>query len=224
MKSFLTIILSVLTFQISFGQVATIQDSDGWTNVRKESNGQSEIIYRINEGELFWFDFEFESNNTDWIEIYIPKDKFCTHGYNGEMTTGFIHKSRLLALERLNPYEGTGFLFEYFVSDFDSIGKNIEYQDGKWPISINGKHMWGTDGYLPYSEIDSIKILIENKTIRIDQNLYDDLFNLQDEINIYKIKNVFVVYHWNSDGAGAYELAWVIDKKGILQRLVGTII
>lgn len=41
----------VLTFLIvtsfAFGQVAVIKDKDGFTNVRNEANGESEVIYKM---------------------------------------------------------------------------------------------------------------------------------------------------------------------------------
>ncbi|MFT5884393.1 MAG: hypothetical protein ACI9IP_000848 [Arcticibacterium sp.] len=31
-----------------------------------------------------------------------------------------------------------------------------------------------------------------------------------------------MVYQWNSDGAGAYQVVWVFSNKGLEQRLVGS--
>lgn len=53
MRQTISTIVFVLTFQSFFGQVATIQDSDGWTNIHKSPNGKSEIIHKIYENEVF---------------------------------------------------------------------------------------------------------------------------------------------------------------------------
>jgi hypothetical protein len=205
-------------------QVATIQDPDGWTNVRAEGDGEASVIHQIQEGELFWYDFEYRPQESDWIKVYVPTDRFCSDGYDSEEVVGFIHVSRLLALDSLVPYRGADFQFKYILSEYDSAGKDIQYHKGKWPVAINGKPMWGNDGYFPYSQIDDIQVTLANKPIVIDPALYVDLFNISTEFHVYKIKDLFVVYHWNSDGAGAYELAWAINKNGVVQRLVGTLL
>lgn len=60
-----------------------INDKDGYTNVRKEPNRESEILYKINDGE------EFVINNEEingWYRVINYKDK--EHW-------GWIHKSRV---------------------------------------------------------------------------------------------------------------------------------
>lgn len=84
------------------------------------------------------------------------------------------------------------------------------------------EYTWGTDGYLPYNQVDSIIIRLDSVDIPIENKLYTDLFNVQDETRIYKIKNFYIVHHKNSDGAGTYEIAWVLNENGIQQRIVGS--
>lgn len=101
MKIVLIFILPVLTFQITVGQVATIQDPDGWTNVRKAPDGKSETILKVYENEVFWYDYEEADQEQDWISIYIPKNDYCLGISEPSYIVGFIHKSRLLPLEKL---------------------------------------------------------------------------------------------------------------------------
>ena len=77
------ILTLVITFAVNliFAQVATVQDEDGWTNLRSEPNGKSSILYEVKEGELFWYDFEYNPNESDWIRVYIPEDKLTLKGY-----------------------------------------------------------------------------------------------------------------------------------------------
>ena len=221
MKSILLFILTMLSATNIVGQIGLIKDKDGWTNVRAEPNGSAEVIHRIKVGELFWYDFEVNIEKVEWIEVYVPKDNFTLNGYEGKSYVGFIHSSRLIELSELEQYEGDNFKFEYFISEFDSTGRVFTYQDNKWPIAIDNRFMWGTDGYFPYSQLDSIIITLDNQLIDVDKSLYDDLFNVRTDMEIYRIEDLYVVYHWNSDGAGGYEIAWVIDKYGIRQRLLG---
>ncbi len=64
-------------------EVFTINDPDGYTNVREEKNNKSKILFKINEGD----EFKVISKKSDWWEIEF-NDK-----------TGFVHKSRIISVE-----------------------------------------------------------------------------------------------------------------------------
>ena len=224
MKIVLSIILTVLTIQISFGQVATIQDPDGWTNVRKSPDGKSEIIQRVYENEVFWYDYEETDQEQEWISIYIPKNDYSLGKNEPDYIVGFIHKSRLLPLEKLQGYAGNDFTFEYELSAFDSTNRIIDKQDGKWITAIDGRPVWGTDGNFPKTQVDNIKVIIDGQEIEIHEVFYSDIYECDNRISIYKQGDTYFAHQWNSDGAGAYEIVWVLDKNGLKQRLVGTMI
>lgn len=222
MKIVLTFILTILTIHISFGQVAIIHDPDGWTNIRKAPNGQSEIIHKVNENEVFWYDYETTDIEQDWISIYIPKNDFCLGKSEPNYIVGFIHKSRLLPLEKLEGYSGDEFTFQYKLSDFDSTDRIVEKQDGKWVTAIDGRPVWGTDGNFPKTQVIDIEIKIEGQEIEIHKIFYSDIYECDNELSFYKNGDTYFAHQWNSDGAGAYEIVWVLDKNGLKQRLVGS--
>ena len=224
MKIILTLILTFLSIQITFGQVATIQDPDGWTNVRKAPDVKSEIILKIYENEVFWYDYEKTDQEQEWISIYIQKNNYCLEKSVTAFIVGFIHRTRLLPLELLQGYSGNDFKFEYHISDFDSTNRIIDKQDGKWVTAIGGRPVWGTDGNLPRTQVDNIKVVVDGQEIEIHEVFYSDIYECDNEISIYKNSDTYFVYQSNSDGAGAYEIVWVFDKNGLKQRLVGTII
>ena len=224
MKIVRIIILSVLTFQISFGQVATIQDLDGWANVRKAPDGQSEIILRIYENEVFWYDYEATDKEQDWISIYIPKNDFCLDKSEPNYIVGFIHKSRLLPLEKMKKYSGKKLVFKYVISDFDSTNRIVDRHEGKWIYKIDGRPVWGTDGDFPKTQVDKIEVKIDGYEIKIHKVFYSDIYECDNNFSVYKNGDNFFIHQWNSDGAGAYEIVWVLDKNGLKQRLVGTMI
>ncbi len=223
MKTVLSFILIVLTIQISFGQVAIIQDPDGWTNVRELPDGKSDIIKRVYENEVFWYNYEEIEQEKEWISIYIPKNDYSLGKSEPSYIVGFIHKSRLLPLEKLQKYTGNDFIFEYELSDFDGTNRIIDKQDGKWITAIDGRPVWGVDGNLPKIQVDDIKVVIEGQNIEIHEVFYSDLYECDNNISIYKNGDTYFVHQWNSDGAGSYEVVWVLDKNGLKQRLVGTI-
>lgn len=224
MKIVLTFIFTVFTIQISFGQIAIIQDPDGWTNIRKAPDGQSEIIHKVNENEVFWYDHETTDKEQDWISIYIPKNDFCLGKSEPNYIVGFIHKSRILPLEKLQGYSGNEFTFEYKLSDFDSTNRIVDRHDGKWVTAIDGRPVWGTDGDFPRTKVDDIKVKIEGQEIKIHKIFYGDIYECDNNLSIFKNGETYFVHQWNSDGAGAYEIVWVLDKEGLKQRLVGTMI
>lgn len=224
MKQAIGIVIFVLAFQFTFGQSAIIQDEDGWTNVRKNPDGQSEIIHKIKENEVFWYDYEPTDILQDWVSIYIPKNDFCLGKSEPNFIVGYIHKSRLLPLDSLVIYEGNDFSFKYSLSDFDTTDRIIDKDDGKWVVAIDGRPVWGTDGDLPKTQVNNIEILIEGEKIIIHKAFFSDISECDNSFNVYKNGDTFLVHQWNSDGAGAYEIVWVFSKNGLKQRLVGTII
>ncbi|WP_196889432.1 hypothetical protein [Aureivirga sp. CE67] len=213
--------LSILTFliiQISFCQIATIKDPDGYTNVRKAPNGKSKIIHKVYEGEIFFYEYHEIENGAKWIPVYIEvKD-------SKNEIEGFIHISRLLFLKDAKPYNGNDFHFKYHLSPFDATNRKIEKQEDKWVVSIDGQRPWGIDGYLPHIQVDSIDVKINGKKINIDKHYFQDIFEVRNEFKIIKTGEYYIVYQLNSDGAGGYFLAWVFDKNGLKQKLVGSLI
>jgi len=67
-----------------------INDSDGFTNLRKETNGNSKIIGRLLNNQLFFYSPNSYSN---WWAIYRKDNSF-------EKPMGYIHKSKIKPYER----------------------------------------------------------------------------------------------------------------------------
>ena len=215
------IIITILTFlitQLSFGQVATIQDPDGFTNIRKAANGQSEIIHKIYQGEVFWYNYEAIEEDKQWIPVYIPQNDSLHE------IEGFIHISRLLILDKANEYSGKDFYFKYHLSPYDSTNREIVKSEGRWIVTIDGHRPWGIDGDPPHVQVDSIDIKINGEKIKIKEQYFQDVFEVSNDFKVIKTGQYFIVYQMNSDGAGGYCLAWVFDKNGLKQKLVGTLI
>ncbi len=75
-RTFYTIIL-VLMISNTFGQIAIINDPDGWTNVRTKPDAKSQVIHKVFENEVFWCDYSIKDTEQEWVLVYIPKDAFC---------------------------------------------------------------------------------------------------------------------------------------------------
>tara|TARA_R110000868_G_scaffold399453_2_gene673200 strand:+ start:2385 stop:3041 length:657 start_codon:yes stop_codon:yes gene_type:complete len=215
MKNYFIIITILLFSNQNYGQIAVINDSDGFTNVRKLPNSDSEIIYKLKDSEIF----EYQKTKSDWITVYISKNKYqleCDEDYS---FTGYIHKSRLCPIENLDIYNGTEFSFNYELKKFSLENKIFDY-DGKWLTKINGRRIYGTDGNIPKTEVSGIKATLNGKAINIPNMLFEDIFECDNKFTINKNKEDYIVHQWNSDGAGGYFIAWVLGKDRVKQRLI----
>jgi hypothetical protein len=69
--------------KIYFLRPGIINDSDGYTNIRKQPNAKSKIVRRILKNELFFFT---PTSKSDWYRVYCNQLSPCI---------GYIHKSKI---------------------------------------------------------------------------------------------------------------------------------
>lgn len=215
----INIIFCLLLSFKSFGQVGYIEDIDGYTNVRKESNINSEIIYKVSLNEVFFIDLEYSELEETWIKVWIPKDRFSLTDKNYNIT-GFIHKSRIRLLDDLPLCKKNDINLTFEVVKADSA--KIENDDVfglEIPISLSYRIN---------------KMIIEWKGEEMIQKdeMIRDLYNVHFNEGRYKstsprftnyLKNgIYFIYQKCADGAGSYEIVWVIKNGKIIQRLVGS--
>ncbi|MCU4174078.1 hypothetical protein [Carboxylicivirga sp. N1Y90] len=203
-------------------QIAIIKDVDGYTNVRSKASLESDIIFKIKDNKAFWYDHSVK-DTTDWILVYIPKNDFSLGCSDYNLIEGFIHKSRLLPIRGLDEYTNSDFKFSYVLGSFNSTNRVIEKISNRSIKLIDGQSFWGTDGELPTVEIKSINVNLKGLDIEIHKAFYNNLFECDNDFTIYEQNETFFIYQDNSDGAGYYQVLWVINKNGLIQRLVGTI-
>lgn len=220
MKSFVAAIaLCTITF---FGntQIATVIDSDGWVNVRELPNSTSDIIHQINVGKVFWYE-DFEN---EWVIVHIPKNDFSLGTSAMNNLIGYIHSSRILPLHNMDTCSNQNFQFSYDIEPFDSTNRVIDYYEGHFVSKIDDRPVWGTDGDLPSTQVDDVIIKIDNKKVPIHKVLFSDIFHCKNEFRTYEFNDNYYVYQWNSDGAGFYEVVWVVNLNGVSQRMVGNML
>lgn len=106
---------------------------------------------------------------------------------------------------------------------FDKTGKKFEFFD-KFPIAINGRPIFGTDGDFP-------KFTLTKATLKIGQNTYnlqiDDMYNpwFGEGVNerLFKIKTDGTEIRLTgmfSDGAGSYGAEWLILGKSSIRTIL----
>lgn len=64
--------------------VGTINDKDGFVNIRKEPSGNSEIIGKFKEGDIFYY---IPDNSCNWWQV--------SYEENTKSIIGYVHKSRI---------------------------------------------------------------------------------------------------------------------------------
>ncbi len=90
----------------------------------------------------------------------------------------------------------------------------MAYQTGtNFLQTINGKHIFGTDGEIPKRQYSSIEVVDGHQHFSFTQRQLENLFEPNFELTkcyLDKATNTIYLTASNSDGAGAYEVLWVI--------------
>ena len=183
--------------------------------VYASANEKSAIIYELNKYEVYLIveNYEVDSN---WVEIEVQKKV--------NSITGFIHKSEFQLLDN-NPIIKN---YEIIVS-FDLV-KATEIE-----INKNAKINYGLQ--VPFEEsyvVKKMNLICKNTIIEIHKTYFEDLFNISfkegsytnednDKFTTYELDNIFYIRHNCSDGAGSYQVTWVIKDCQIIQRLIDEI-
>lgn len=223
----------VMLLFISFcanAQLGIIKDPDGFCNVRAKPNTQSKIEDTLTNGRFIYHLQDDETKN-NWLLVDYHKGK--------DQRSGYIHKSRIVFIKDLTPFKkdmGNDSLFKgkmnnmwvtiksrTFVKEGRKILDKTPLGEYRNIIAIDGKMPWGTDGRMPTSEYKSIAFIDGiQKRLDFPASSFNDLF----EVN--GIENTTICYDittgkvyieaGNGDGAGSYEVVWVINNNKIEWR------
>lgn len=218
-------LLLLLMFGTSFVKAAScpcdlavIQDRDGYTNVRAEASIQAQVIARVPNDKVFWFYPEEYDQPQEWIMVYVPTDR-----YNQSMATqGYMHRSRIKPLCQFARPAASELYFHYDLQPFNAGAHTIKVEEN-WYQILDIPEIRGTDGGKPRVEVKSITARVQGQPVVIPSRLYRGTFECTNNFEVRRKGNIYFVYQNNSDGAGGYELVWVLTKAGLKQRLAGTI-
>jgi hypothetical protein len=84
---------------------------------------------------------------------------------------------------------------------------------------VDGRVALGAEGGTPSVEIESFRFILDGKEVRVPRRLYSDCFNPGTDASRFVLKfgqdtqSVFVFMN-GSDGAGVYDVVWVLRKDG----------
>jgi len=222
-----TLLIFPLLISVAYGQFAFISDKDGYVNVRKGAANTEHIQDTLRNGHLVYC-LEKKGNWTS-IWYYTKKSK--------EELDGYIYNDRL---QQINDYDNIPELSNQsnkYILGKDSIKVTVSakkfdrskyrltyYKDANPFIQfINGKQYWGTDGEIPKTEYSSIIIQIGARKITLPPAALENLFQPDTYSTIVHIdfsNDIIYIQASNSDGAGAYEVLWRVEKGVYKDRFV----
>lgn len=218
MKKIFLVICLVYLYGILNCQLATINDPDGFVNVRKNRSTESEIIDKIYENEFFWIydDYQItESDKNGWenigylkpIERITEEDrvnfKSSINWYGTVFVHGYIHQSRIqyiqdypsLPIEFQSKYilqfSNDTLKVKIEICDFDSTKHEHKLYPNDWEIqSIDGKKPWGCPWDLPEAEIKSVTIQNKNTLVTLPTEAIESLY--AHYINFFRYTKIYL--------------------------------
>jgi len=100
------------------------------------------------------------------------------------------------------------------------------YEKNRWVDSIDGAHVYGEDGGIPKTEIESLIVTWGDKSIPIKRSLYADCYNADLDADSWFVisasddgKSLMILMS-ASDGAGAYTVSWIVTQEGTVTRFI----
>lgn len=231
--------LSILSFVIIMpghagepDEFCVVQDSDGYTNVRGKPRLTSKVIAKVDHGQIVWI---YSGAVKKWPNV-IFMDK------TGKERSGFIHLSRVKPLtdfesivgkvseeDQTEFFEKGDLKVKIEIEPFQIEGRELTYkeysEDQRYLIEIDGKEYWGTDGGIPREQYRKITIQQNEKTITLPDAALQNLFNPglypgNTKVIFNPDENAIYITSFNSDGAGGYTVAFVIQDGKYKSRAV----
>jgi hypothetical protein len=227
--TFLSLIYILAHALVANGQLATIKDPDGFTNVRDGSSVNAKIIGKFHDGEVFTYGEE----KNGWVNVvHFPADS-----PNGEYE-GYIHKDRLLPLYDLphiaenNKPVKNGHLslyhdsltVELITAPFRPNQHVLRNDEHGYIQKIDGKRPLGTDGEMPLEKLAGLRMTVSGRAVDIPAAAWDNLYDpTLESCNVFAdTRTGFMYIHLDSyrSAAGGYDVVWVFKNGQYVSRYV----
>jgi hypothetical protein len=226
MKGLFTILMCFL-YQTIFGQFGIVSDKDGFVYVRNSPNISKNIIDTLTNGQIvFCLEAEGEWRPTDYDFSRQRKS-----GYVHSSRMKFIHDFDQIPFDKLTDSSITYKMdsAELIVSKtkFNPKKNKLQYHKGddsrnemSYLEKINGKEIWGTDGNVPKIQYKQITLNLGKGSINLPiDNLFEPNLDYT-RVNIDAKNKTIYISASNSDGAGGYEVLWIIVNGKFKQRIL----
>lgn len=236
---FKTLLIIVLLFpKNSNAQLCIVYDKDGYTNVRKKPSGDSEIIGKIIEGQVFTIAsyIQEENKSKDWIAVNFSLSKDLKEKnflkFDSDESLGYIHKSRLIELETLPVFEITEVGDNKVIHSFKDVQITVETQyfkksDHKVIQSKEGYYLVDGEKAYPYyggnsTEIKSIILKSKNKIVVVPKNTFKNLFEisaLSSKVYIGNNGELYIEFD-AGDGADSYNIIYCLKNANLFSMTI----
>lgn len=202
------------------------------TDILTNPNINSDKIRTLQKNEAFLIATD-QDNDLEWMLIEIPRNKFSKiitkseghYSYEDFFISGYILRSQYTLINSLQKY------------DKDDLGLIFKIEKADTKMIIDQKNMrYGLEVGLRMSYVvKEMKLICKGKHIVQDESFFDDLFNVsfipgnysslenKRKFRIYHNEDYYYIKQDCGDGAGSYEITWVIKDGKIIQRLIDTI-
>ncbi|HEX4851590.1 MAG TPA: hypothetical protein VFV08_12320 [Puia sp.] len=157
---------------------------------------------------------------------------FTIEGQNTiESTSKLIEFNLTKFSSNFSQFELDSFKVRVTMGKFEKSKHKISYLD-KYALKIDNKPIYGTDGELPSTQINSITVVIGSDSVTIPKIEYADLFQPSlsrkegketvGRLHVYasKDRQRIYIYMENSESAGAYEATFIIQDKKYSRRVI----
>ncbi|HWB02083.1 MAG TPA: SH3 domain-containing protein [Verrucomicrobiales bacterium] len=202
------------------GTLRVVEDPDGHTNLRSGPSLKDDVVGKVASGTVV----AVVEIKGDWAELEYGPDK-----------TRFIHTSRLRKLGKWKqtaapaPVEGKpavakngSFHAQVQSAPFVAADHKLK-KDKEGGMTVDGHAVHGTDGEAPRKTL-SLTVTIDGKALTIPAEATRDLYEPNMEtlklLTAPKPAETTVVVMENSDGAGAYCVAWSFTNGSYAGRVV----
>jgi len=124
---------------------------------------------------------------------------------------------------------------EITAARFDTALHKLTYANKKrtFLLKIDGNPIWGTDGNIPRKKISRVAVTVGEHVFNLPANALEGLYEpnfcygsrnetetAYCRVFISTDKQRIYIYMENSDGAGGYEVVWVIQHGHYLKRIL----
>lgn len=132
--------------------------------------------------------------------------------------------------------DGTGVHVTIERAPFDSTKHTLTWDRGsqRYLCAIDGRKFHGTDGDAPFAQISGLRVRIDGKEVAVPDSAWTDLYNpnlwgvrgKERTLHLYaeaarsKGREHVFVHMTNSDGAGGYDVVWILVHGKYRQRVV----
>jgi len=112
------------------------------------------------------------------------------------------------------------------VKNFDSSHHHFTYTNTHFLYLVDRKIFFGSDGYPPSQEIDSMSVLFKGNKVDLPRSEYSDLYNLYPssyrpiQVSVDKKTGYLYVIVYGSDAAGSYTAVWIFKDGKYIRRVV----